>query len=285
MVIPRIAIGLLHKSLEFGRLTDCLAKLPCNRVNNGPNMIETEFDVIADHGEKGGSALQAGSLPELQQIRLILFDLDGTLVDSVGDLAWCANAMLERLGLTVRDEQSARSWVGNGLERFVKRVLTGEMDAEPAVDLYERGLEIFRELYAVHASDRSVVYPGVVETLQRLSSKDLKLACVTNKPEPFTSRLITEMGLDAYFELVVAGNTTARKKPDPMPLHYAADHFGFAYDRCLMVGDSSNDVVAARAAGFAIACVPYGYNHGQDIRSSNPDLVVENLTLLADLFS
>jgi phosphoglycolate phosphatase len=159
------------------------------------------------------------------------------------------------------------------------------MDAEPVADLYERGLEIFRELYAAHASDRSALYPGVIETLQRLSTKDLKLGCVTNKPEPFTSRLITEMGLDSYFELVVAGNTTARKKPDPMPLHYAADHFGLEYDRCLMVGDSSNDVVAARAAGFAIVCVPYGYNHGQDIRHSNPDLVVENLTLLADLFS
>ena len=101
MVIARIAIGLLHKSLEFGRLTDCLAKLPGNRVNNGPNMIETELDVIADPGEEGGSPLQAGSPLVLQGIRLILFDLDGTLVDSVGDLAWCGNTMLERLGLAV----------------------------------------------------------------------------------------------------------------------------------------------------------------------------------------
>ena len=248
-------------------------------------MIEPQLDVASDSVKEGVSPLQGSSLPDLQEIRLVLFDLDGTLVDSVGDLAWCGNAMRERLGLPVHDEQAARSWVGNGLERFVKRVLTGEMDAEPVADLYERGLEIFRELYAAHASDRSALYPGVIETLQRLSTKDLKLGCVTNKPEPFTSRLITEMGLDSYFELVVAGNTTARKKPDPMPLHYAADHFGLEYDRCLMVGDSSNDVVAARAAGFAIVCVPYGYNHGQDIRHSNPDLVVENLTLLADLFS
>ena len=86
-------------------------------------------------------------------------------------------------------------------------------------------------------------------------------------------------------ELIVAGNTTARKKPDPMPLHYAADHFGIEYDRCLMVGDSSNDVLAARAAGFAIACVPYGYNHGRDIRDSKPDVVIEYLTELADMFS
>jgi phosphoglycolate phosphatase len=92
------------------------------------------------------------------------------------------------------------------------------------------------------------------------------------------------MGLTEYFGLVVAGNTTARIKPDPMPLHYAADHFSVAYDKCLMVGDSSNDVKAARAAGFNIICVPYGYNHGNDIRGSNPDLVVENLIELNEMF-
>ena len=108
---------------------------------------------------------------------------------------------------------------------------------------------------------------------------------MTNKPEPFTSELIAAMGLDSYFELVVAGNTTARKKPDPMPLHYAADHFGLDYADCLMVGDSSNDVTAARAAGFAIVCVPYGYNHGVDIKNSSPDLIVQNLIELAELFA
>ena len=227
---------------------------------------------------------------EVERIRLILFDLDGTLVDSVGDLAWCGNEMLNQLGLSSgplnrHDAAAARSWVGNGLERFVKRVLTADMEAEPDPELYTRGLEIFRGLYAAHASDRSELYPGVVEALQHLTTRDLRLACVTNKPEPFTSRLIDEMGLDDYFELIVAGNTTARKKPDPMPLHYAADHFGIEYDRCLMVGDSSNDVLAARAAGFAIACVPYGYNHGRDIRDSTPDVVIEYLTELADMFS
>ena len=227
---------------------------------------------------------QAANIIDVERIRLILFDLDGTLVDSVGDLSWCGNEMLHQLGLPRHDAEAARNWVGNGLERFVKRVLTADMDAEPEVQLYQQGLEIFRELYAGHASDHSVVYPGVIEALQHLSRRELKLACVTNKPEPFTSRLIAEMGLDVFFDLVVAGDTTARKKPDAMPLHYAADHFGFEYDQCLMVGDSSNDVLAARAAGFAIVCVPYGYNHGLDICDSNPDLVVETLTGLSELF-
>ena len=229
-------------------------------------------------------AMRPAALLEPDRIQLILFDLDGTLVDSVGDLAWCGNQMRQRLGLPVQGEHAARAWVGNGLERFVKRVLSGEMEAEPAADLYRRGLAIFRELYAAHASDRSLLYAGVTETLQWFARQQIKLACVTNKPEPFTSRLLVAMGLDGFFDLVVAGDTTARKKPDPMPLHYAADHYAIDYANCLMVGDSSNDVQAARNAGFAIACVPYGYNHGHDIRASCPDLVVENLTELIPLF-
>jgi phosphoglycolate phosphatase len=218
-------------------------------------------------------------------IQLVLFDLDGTLVDSVGDLAWCGNEMRRRLDLPAHEEGAARAWVGNGLERFVKRVLTGEMEAEPAADLYDRGMRIFRELYARHASDHCVVYPGVLDTLQALAARGLKLAVVTNKPEPFTSQLIAAMGLDVYFELVVAGDTTARKKPDPMPLHFAAAHFGLDYSDCLMVGDSSNDVLAARAAGFGVVAVPYGYNHGCDIRESGPDLVIDNLYELVTLFN
>ena len=221
---------------------------------------------------------------DFARIRLILFDLDGTLVDSVPDLAWCAGRMMQDLGLPEPGEEAARRWVGNGVERFVKRVLSGQMDAEPDPDLFARGLEVFQQLYARHISDRSVLYPGVVDALERLAATGVHLACVTNKPEPFTSALIAAMGLDSYFELVVAGNTTTRKKPDPMPLHYAADRFELEYAACLMVGDSSNDVVAARAAGFPVACVPYGYNHGADIRDADPDLVVDDLRQLADLF-
>ena len=221
----------------------------------------------------------------MNRFRLLLFDLDGTLVDSVGDLAWCGDEMLGQLGLPARGREATLNWVGNGMERLVKRLLTGSMDGEPEAALFERGIAIFRELYGRHASDHCEVYPGVRACLDWFRGRDYRLACVTNKPEPFTSQLLEAMGLFDYFDLVVAGDTTARKKPDPMPLHYAADHFGLGHDVCLMIGDSSNDVLAAKAAGFASVGVTYGYNHGRDIAESSPDFVFDNLSELANLFN
>ena len=103
------------------------------------------------------------------QIELILFDLDGTLVDSVGDLAWCGNEMLRALDMPLHDPQAARDWVGNGLERLVKRVLTGDMNAEPDEALFRTGLDLFNRFYADHASDHSLLYPGAIETLKHLA--------------------------------------------------------------------------------------------------------------------
>ncbi|MCP4392561.1 MAG: HAD hydrolase-like protein, partial [Gammaproteobacteria bacterium] len=135
-------------------------------------------------------SLEPGSSIDVSKIGLILFDLDGTLVDSVPDLAWCGNEMMRRLDLPERDLDSARAWVGNGVERFVKRFLSGDMDAEPDEDLFTSGLELFNRLYVDNVSKLSQVYPGVVETLQSLAGRNLHMACVTNKPEPFTSDLI-----------------------------------------------------------------------------------------------
>ncbi len=233
----------------------------------------------------GASEQPAAAPIDFGRIRLVLFDLDGTLVDSLPDLAWCGNAMLRELGLPPREENAARAWVGNGIERFVKRFLTGEMQAEPETELFDQALAGFTRLYADNVSTRSTIYPGVIEGLERLAQREVHLACVTNKAGSFTADLLHAMRLADFFELVVAGDTTPRKKPDPMPLHHAADFFGLDYAACLMVGDSANDVTAARAAGFRIACVPYGYNQGHPVEMCNPDLVVADLRELADLFT
>lgn len=218
-----------------------------------------------------------------ERFGLVLFDLDGTLVDSLPDLTWCGNKMQHQLGLPARSQDDALAWVGNGVERLVKRFLTGDMHAEPDEELLRNGLGLFTRLYADNLSAHSEVYPGVRDCLQRLQGTALRIGCVTNKPERFSRRLLELLDIDKYFELIVGGDTTPRQKPDPMPLHYAAQHFGLEYDECLMVGDSSNDVAAARAAGFSVVAVPYGYNHGRSIEESNPDLVVDNLVELAEL--
>jgi phosphoglycolate phosphatase len=225
----------------------------------------------------------ASEPPLFAGVRLVVFDLDGTLVDSIGDLAWCGNETLRRLGMPRRDPAAARDWVGNGIERFVKRVLTGEMEAEPDDELFSTAFEIFDSLYAEHVSSRSEVYPGARECLRRVTSLGIHRACVTNKAERFTGKMLSRLELDGDFELVVSGDTTPRKKPDPMPLQYAAEYFSLNCRECLMVGDSSNDIVAARSAGFHVACVPYGYNHGKPIGDSNPDIVIDNLAQLPEL--
>jgi len=209
--------------------------------------------------------------------KLILFDLDGTLVDSAPDLAWCGDEMNRRLQLPARGLAAGRRWVGNGIERFVKRMLTNDMHAEPESELFETGLAMFKALYAEHTSERSQLYDGVIAGLDKLSRTDIPLACVTNKTELFTLVLLKAMGLDHYFSPVVSGDTTARIKPDPLPLQYAARIHRVDPADCLMVGDSSNDVKAARAAGFSVVCVPYGYNHGEDIRNAKPDRVIESI--------
>jgi len=211
---------------------------------------------------------------------MILIDVDGTLVDSVPDLAWCVDEMMRQLGRSPWGETRVRDWVGNGVERLVRRALIGALEGEPDERDFERAYPIFLELYADNTSKRSVLYPGVREGLDYLKAAGYLLGCVTNKAERFTLPLLMDLGVIDDFGLVVSGDTLEHKKPHPAPLLHAAEFFKVAPRDALMVGDSVNDVKAARAAGFMIACVPYGYNHGQDIREARPDLVIESLASL-----
>lgn len=217
--------------------------------------------------------------------KMILCDLDGTLVDSVPDLAYCVDAMMARLGLPVRGEAAVRNWVGNGIERLVRRALIGQLDGEPDEALYQRAYPIFLELYSDNTFKRSVVYPGVREGIDFMKSAGYALGCITNKAARFTEPLLEHVGLRDDFGIVVSGDTLPRKKPDPMPLMHAAGHFGVAPEDALMIGDSVSDVKAARAAGFQIICTSYGYNHGEDIRDSRPDAVVDSLAELPSLLA
>jgi phosphoglycolate phosphatase len=215
---------------------------------------------------------------------LILIDLDGTLVDSVPDLAYSVDEMMRRLGREPWGEARVRDWVGNGVERLTRRALTGTLDGEPTDAEFQRGYPIFLELYAERNGKESRLYPGIREGLQYLKGAGYRLGCITNKAARFTEPLLQALGVYDSFEIVISGDTLPEKKPHPLPLLHAARHFGVEPAECLMVGDSISDVKAARAAGFQIACVSYGYNHGEDIRKAHPDAVIDSLVELQGLF-
>lgn len=219
------------------------------------------------------------------QPKMILCDLDGTLVDSVPDLTFCVDAMMEQLGRAPRGEAAVRTWVGNGVEKLVSRALIGQLEGAPDAADYALAYPLFLELYAENTYTRSTLYPGVREGLDFLAAAGYPLGCVTNKAAQFTEPLLAYLGIRERFALVVSGDSLPRKKPDPLPLLYAAEQFGVAPATALMIGDSATDVAAARAAGFGIVCMSYGYNHGQDIRDSHPDAVIDALDELRNLLA
>ncbi|MCW8917187.1 MAG: phosphoglycolate phosphatase, partial [Gammaproteobacteria bacterium] len=159
----------------------------------------------------------------------------------------------------------------------------GQLDGEPDEALFDRAYPIFLDLYAANTTQRSTLYPGVIEGLDYLQAAGYKLGCVTNKASQFTLPLLREMGLHDRFGIIICGDTLARKKPDPLPLLHGAAFFGVEPQNALMLGDSMSDVKAARAAGFQIICMSYGYNHGVDIRDSHPDAVIDSMAELKEL--
>ncbi len=214
--------------------------------------------------------------------RAILFDLDGTLVDSVPDLAACIDRMLQELGMPPAGEEKVRPWVGDGAEKLVRRALTGELDGEPEPELFRRGFELFSEYYLQQTS-RSRLYPGAREALERLGRAGVRLGCVTNKRSRFTRPLLEALEVEHLFDVVVCGDTLEQKKPHPAPLLHAVRSIDAHPGESLMVGDSANDIAAARAAGMPVAAVTYGYYRGDDIGQERPDLLLQDLTELCEL--
>jgi phosphoglycolate phosphatase len=217
------------------------------------------------------------------QPQLILFDLDGTLIDTAPDLAFCIDQMMQRLGRPPHGETKIRHWIGNGIQRLVKRALIDNLYGEPPMSDFEQAYPIFLELYTEYNAKKSTVYHGVREGLTCLKNWRYPLACVTNKMSMFTNPLLKFVQLESYFELIIAGDSLPQKKPDPAPLIHAANYFGIPTATALMVGDSNNDVLAARAAGFSIICVSYGYNHGQDISYTQPDAIIDSILELTNI--
>ncbi|MFT4608173.1 MAG: phosphoglycolate phosphatase [Urechidicola sp.] len=218
-----------------------------------------------------------------QNRKAVLIDLDGTLVDSVPDLANGIDQMMLQLAMPVRGIDAVTEWIGNGAGRLVKRALVNSMEGEPNEALFQKALPLFEVAYAANNGKHSYLYEGVEVGLNYLQQRGYQLGCVTNKPIAFTRPLLAAMGIADFFDVTIGGDQVERIKPDPQPLLLAAKKLRVDPKQAVMLGDSVSDVMAARAAGMPIICVSYGYNHGQDIRSHHPDAVINSLAELKTL--
>jgi phosphoglycolate phosphatase len=217
---------------------------------------------------------------EGDQPRLIMFDLDGTLLDSAPDLAAAVDAMLQQLGRPPAGLDKVRLWIGNGARVLVRRALADQMDhSEVSESEADKALTLFMSLYG-GGHELTVVYPGVKEALAMLKSRRVPMAVITNKPERFVAPLLDEMGMDGYFSWIVGGDTLPQQKPDPAGLLYVMQKANVSADQALFIGDSRNDIRAARAAGVRCVAMTYGYNHGQPIADEFPDYLLDDLRQL-----
>lgn len=223
-------------------------------------------------------------LPRLTELSLVMYDLDGTLVESVPDLAHAVDAMLADLGLPQVGEASTKLWVGNGIPSLIKRALTndahGDEPGRVEDELFQQAFERFEFHYDAALGKFSYLYPDVAEALARVEAANIAQAVVTNKSYDFADRLLQLMGIRDYFTVIVGGDSLPKLKPDAMPLLHAMTVCNASAERSIMVGDSKNDIIAAKAAGVRCIALPYGYNHGEPIEASEPQWLIPTLAEL-----
>ncbi len=231
----------------------------------------------------------------LRDFDAAIVDLDGTLVDTLGDFVVALDRVMDELALPRAAPAAVEQRVGKGSEHLVLSVLEHVLaqvglgsgasktiaSQPPAPALFDRAFASYQRHYAIVNGRHARVYPGAAEGLRVLRARGLRLACLTNKPAVFARALLAAKGLDGFFERVFGGDDFERRKPDPLPLLRTCEALGTAPARTLMVGDSSNDARAARAAGCPVVLVTYGYNHGEPVRAVDADGYVDSLAQLA----
>ncbi|MDW3095686.1 MAG: phosphoglycolate phosphatase [Gammaproteobacteria bacterium] len=213
----------------------------------------------------------------------LCFDLDGTLVDSVPDITFSVNEMLEQLELEVVDETLARTWIGNGAAKLIERALTHAMDEEPSNEMYENAKSLFFVAYEKNIAVKTTLYPGCIEVLEHFTKQNIPLACVTNKPRKFTPPLLEKLAMADFFQALVCGDDMSTQKPDPAMLLEAVRQLSGDPCKGYMIGDSETDIATANCAGTGAIYVSYGYNRGVSIEKYQP-ICVNSLEEIANLF-
>ncbi|MCD1279855.1 phosphoglycolate phosphatase [Psychrobacter sp. CCUG 69069] len=216
--------------------------------------------------------------------KLLIFDFDGTLIDSVPDLADAANIMLGQLGKPSYPIDTIQEWVGNGSRMLVERALSGSIEVDPHLSdaEVEAAERLFFDAYAAHDTSKTSAYPDVETGLKQLTDAGFTLALVTNKPIRFVPDILASLGWTSYFAMVLGGDSLSVKKPDPAPLLHVCETLQFDPTQALMIGDSINDIQAGKRANIDTVGLSYGYNYGKDIRDSQPNQAFDSFKALLD---
>jgi len=220
--------------------------------------------------------------------KVIIFDLDGTLIDSAPDLALAINHMLTKLNRKTFSSDTIRYWVGSGAETLIKRALSGGLEIDETIEksLWRENEKICFDFYAKNSTINTVTYPHVVSSLQKLKEHGFILAIVTNKPFSFIDPILKALHLSEFFKIILGADSLEKKKPNPMPLLHVCDKLGFSVEQAVMVGDSKSDILAGHACNMQTIGVSYGYNYDEDISTYNPNIILDNfsdiLTVLID---
>lgn len=210
--------------------------------------------------------------------QLLIFDLDGTLINSALDLALAVNYMLERLKRDTFDEETIHGWVGNGALTLVKRALSGDRTVNESLDeaYVEKSLKIFLDYYEKNLCNATLPYPQVIETLTALKKKGYILTIVTNKPFDFVAPILKGLEMNDLFEFILGGDSLKEKKPHPMPLLHVCETLNISIESSVMIGDSKNDILSANACNMQSVGVTYGYNYGEDIAVHKPTVIIND---------